>query len=237
MQFEDLQRQWQRLEEKLDRSLALEAELARRVVVEPARRRVNRLALWIAIDVACCVGVLLVGATFLAGEWRDWRFVLPASAVALSALALLVDSILQLDRVTALDWSGPVARIQVSLEQLRVAKIRQFKWIMLLSPLVGFCGLMAGGHGLLQWLSGGRANLLDQLDPWWFVGNFAFGVLFVPLGYLAARVLARRCHRNRWWQAVLDDISGKNLNSAALDVERWASLQREPASGGEANSA
>jgi len=52
--------------------------------------------------------------------------------------ALLAASIRQLERVAKLDWCGPVAEIQSSLERLRVVKIRQFKWIMLLSPLVGF---------------------------------------------------------------------------------------------------
>jgi hypothetical protein len=55
-------------------------------------------------------------------------------------------------------------------------------------------------------------------------------VLFVPLGYLVARVLATRCHGHRWWQAVLDDISGNSLKVAALDVERWASLQQKASS-------
>jgi hypothetical protein len=73
-----------------------------------------------------------------------------------------------------------------------------------------------------------RVNILDKLNPW-IVANYAFGVLFVPLGYLVARVLAERCHRHRWWQAVLD-ISGRSLKVAALDVERWASLQQEASS-------
>jgi len=86
---------------------------------------------------------------------------------------------------------------------------------------------MVGLHWLFGWLSDDRVNILDKLDPWWIVANYAFGVLFVPLGYLVARVLAERCHSHRWWQAVLDDISGNSLRAAALDVDRWASLQQE----------
>ena len=95
---------------------------------------------------------------------------------------------------------------------------------------VWFCGLMVG----LQWLFGGlsndRVNILDKLDAWWIAANYAFAVLFVPLGHLVARVLAARCHRQRWWQAVLDGISGNSLKAAALDVERWASLQQDASS-------
>lgn len=227
MQLEELQQQWRRLDQKLDQSLALETELVRRVVMQPARRRVHRLAFWPAIDVMACVVVLLLGVAFLSGHGRVGHLVGPASAVMISAIALLVASIRQLERVAKLDWCGPVAEIQSSLERLRVARIRQFKWTILLSPFVGFCALMVGLHWLFGWLTDDRFSILDKIDPWWIVANYAFGVLFVPLGYLAARVLAEKCHRHRWWQSVLDDISGKSLKSAAQDVERWASLRQE----------
>ncbi len=233
MQLEELQRQWQRLDQKLDRSLALQTELVRRVVMQPARRRVNRLAIWPAIDVAFCVGGLLLGATFLSDHWRDSRLAVPAGAVTIGVFALLVDSIRQLVRVAALDWGGPVAEIQSSLERLRIAMIRQFKWIILLSPLLGFCGLMIGLHWLFDRLTEGRVHILDKIDPWWIVGNYVFGVLFVPLGYFVAGFLAKRCHNHRWWQATLDGIAGNSLKAAVVDVERWASLRQEASSLGD----
>lgn len=227
MRLEELHEQWQRLDQKLDQSLALQTELARRLVMQPARQRVTRMAVWPAIDIVACVGGLLLCGAFLGGHWRDWRLVAPASVVMLCGIALLISSILQLDRVSRLDWSGPVAEIQGSLERLRSVKIQQFKWIILLSPLLGFCGLMVGLHWLVERLSDHRVNIFDKLDPSWIVGNYIFGVLFVPLGYFVARLLAERCQGYRWWQAVLDDISGRSLKAAALDVGRWASLVRE----------
>lgn len=229
MQLEELQQQWQRLEQKLDLSLALETELVRQVVIQPARQRVNRLALWPAIDLVCCIGVLLFGVAFLRDHWRDWRLVAPASVVLISASALWASCMCQLQLVAELDWSGPVAEIQRSLERLRVAKIRQFKWIILLSPLVGLCGLLVGLHWLFEWLTADRVNVLDKLEPKWIVANYAFGVLFVPVGYFIAWVLAQKCHRHRWWQAVLDDISGNSLNDAASHFERWESVLHEAA--------
>jgi hypothetical protein len=225
MQLEQLQQEWQRLNQKLDQSLALQAEMVRQVVMRPARRRVNRLAIWPAIDlVFCAVGLLLVGS-FLGDHWRDWRLAAPAIAVMISAGALAAASVLQLVRVAELDWCGPVAEIQTALERLRAVKIRQFKWTILFSPLVGFCALMVGLPWLFEWLSNDRVNILDKLDQRWVVANYLFGVLFVPLGYYVARYLAERCHRQQWWKATLDDISGKSLKAVTRDVERWANLQ------------
>jgi len=227
MHLEELQQQWQRLEQKLDHALALESEMVRQAIMQPAHRRLNRLTIWPMIDLVFCVCVLLAIGTFLSNHWHDWHLAMPAVVVMAGTMALLISSIVLLQRMAQLDWSGPVAEIQGSLEMLRATKIRQFKWIILLSPLVGFCALIVGLHWLFTWLSEGRVNILDKFDPWWIMANYAFGILFVPLGYLLAGVLAKRCHRHRWWQAVLDGISGTSLKAARLDVERWASLQQE----------
>ena len=226
MQLEELQKQWKQLDQKLDQSLALGNELMRQVVLQPTRRRVHRLAVWPVIDVLFCVVVLVFSMAFLSGHGRDLSQAAPAGVLILGAFALLASSIRQLHLVAELDWGGPVADIQTSLEQLRAMRIRQFKWIILFAPLVGFCGLMVGLHWLFEWLTVDRVKILDQLNAW-IITNYAFGVLFVPLGYFLARVLAKRCHQHRWWQAVLDDISGKSLNTAALDIKRWACLQQE----------
>ncbi len=51
MQLEELQRQWQSVEEKLDRTMAIEGELLRQTVLKTTRTRVNRLAVWPAVDI------------------------------------------------------------------------------------------------------------------------------------------------------------------------------------------
>ena len=226
MHLEELQQQWQRIEHNLDHALALESEMVRQAILQPAHRRLNRVAIWPVIDLVFCACVLLATVTFLSNHWHNWYLALPAVVVIVGTIALLISSIVLLQSMAELDWSGPVAEIQGSLERLRATKIRQFKWIILFSPLVGFCALIIGLQWLFAWLSEGRVNILDKLDPWWIMTNYAFGILFVPLGYLLAGVLAKRCQRHRWWQSVLDGISGTTLKAARLDVQRWASLQQ-----------
>jgi len=227
MQLEELQQHWQRLDEKLDQSLKLEAELLRQVVLPPARRRVNRLAMGPAVDSGLCVCALLLAGSLLGNHWRDWPLVVPSAATLIAAIVLLIDSVRQLVCVSELDWSGPVAEIQCSLERLRGARIRQFKWAILLGPLVGFCLLIVGIQSLFDWFSGFSFSIADKLNHPWVLGNYAFGVLFIPLGYAIARMLAKRFHGHAWWQNALDGISGKSLKAAAQELERWTSLQRE----------
>jgi Tfp pilus assembly protein PilN len=226
MPIEDLQRQWRRLEQKLDQSLALETELVRRAIVQPARRRIHRLAFWPAIDVAFGVGVLLFVGDFLSRHGHDARLAGLALVVALSSLALVIDSVRQLVRIAGVDWSGPVAAIQCSLAKLRAARIRQFQWVILLAPLVGFCVFVVGLQSVISWVSDGRSSVIDKLDARWVIANLIFGLLFVPCGYWLGQVLASWGRRRGWWQAVLDDVSGRSLAAVTRDLEDWTQLEQ-----------
>lgn len=226
MTLESLQQQWQMLDRKIEQSVALQTVLAKQLIVQPARRRISRLAIWPAIDIVFCGIVLLWLGSHVFNHRHDWRIVLPSLIVAFGAVLLLADSIRQLIRLSELDWAGPVAGIQQSLDSLRLAKIRQFKWIILLSPLVGFCGLIVGLHGLFEWLTEGRFLIFDHVHPRWVVANVVFGVLFIPAGAALAGYLARRCGHRSWWRSMLDDIAGTSLQRARRDVDQWEALQR-----------
>jgi hypothetical protein len=90
-----------------------------------------------------------------------------------------------------------------------------------LSPLAGFSGLIVG----LQWLLDRLPEphfILEKVDPWWVVANYAFGVLFIPFGYAAIRFVAKRFRTRGWFQRVLDDISGTSIKRAEQELECWA---------------
>src|ERR1700678_2662400 len=106
MQLEELQQQWQRLDEKLERTVKMNGELLRLAVMQPARRRLNRLAFWPALDTAFCVVVLLFAGSFLGKHWTTWSLVGPASVTMIAAILLLNASIRQLILVSEIDWSG-----------------------------------------------------------------------------------------------------------------------------------
>jgi hypothetical protein len=232
MQLQELEYHWKRLDEKVDQALAIETELLRRVVLEPVHRRVNRMAFWPAVDVAFCIGAILLVVTSIGNHWLDSRVLAPAGAVIFCFLALLIDSILQLSRISELDWSGPVSEIQSSLAELRVAKVRQFKWIMLLSPLWQFCGLIVAVEWLSLRLTGDPLTIIKKFEPRWILGNLLFGVVFAILGFLIIYAFSQAFKSRPWWQSMLDGISGKSLSVARKDVELWAGLRAEKVDNG-----
>lgn len=226
MDLEELRQQWQRLDEKFDQTLKLERELLRQTVLPTTQRRINRLVVWPVLDIAFCVGVLLIVGSFLVKHCDVWLLVVCATVVMVAATMLLTASIRQLVYIAEVDWNGTLASIQGSLSRLRISKITQFKWVILSSPLVGFCALIVG----LQWLLDRlpvQHFILEKLSPSWVGANVAFGVFCIPFGYAVARFLAKRFHGRGWWQRALDDISGTSLKRAGKELERWTNLDKE----------
>jgi len=199
----------------------LDGELLRLVVMQPVRRRVNRSTIWPALDIAFALAVLLFTGSFLGNHWKTWSLVGPAIVVHIAAILFCIGTIHHLLRLSKIDWGGTVVDIQSSLSRLRMAKIRQFKWIILLSPLVWICSLIVGLQWLLDWRPG-QHFILDELNPWWVAGNYAFGVLFVAFGHVVVGFLAKRFGSRGWWQRALDDMSGSSLKKARSELERWA---------------
>lgn len=223
MQLEELQQQWQRLDDKLERTLKLDSELLRLAVVRPARRRIQRQMIWPILDIAMGLTVMLFTGSFLSDHWQTSSLAAPAAAVMMAALMLLITSVHQLSIISELDWSGMVVDIQRTLSRLQLAKIRQFKWVILLSPLVGFCGLIVGLQWTLNQLPEPH-SIFDKLNPWWTAANYVFGALFIPFGHAIIGFLARRFHLRGWWQQALADISGNSIRETHTELERWSHL-------------
>ena len=223
MQLEELRQQWQRVEEKIDRTLAIEDELVRQVVLSTTRGRINRGAIWPVLDVAFGLAVVLFSGSFLGDHHNTWSLAAPAGIVLVAATVYLVDSVYRLVQMARINWSETIVEIQTSLAQIRVGRLRQFKWVILFSPLVGFSALIV----VVQWLLDRLPEqhfILNEVDPVWVAANFIFGVLFVPLGYLAIRFLAKRYRTRGWFQDFLDDLSGTSVRRAEQEVERWIHL-------------
>lgn len=221
MSIDDLPPQWARLEQQLNRLLALQTEQVRRAALRPVQRRLNVLAVWPLLDLGCGLAVLLGCGAFLGQRPLDVRLALCGLVLLAGVVPLLISSVRWLQLLAGLDWSGPVAEIQESLERIRALRIRQFQGIILGSPLVGFCAFLLG----LQWLLDRQAppaiSVFERLPPHWVLANLIFGVLFAWLGRRLARHLAQRFRHSPRWQAILEEISGTTLSSARHDLRQW----------------
>ena len=224
MQFEDLEKHWQQLDNKLDQILASNNELLRHRFSNTAQHRVNRLAKWPYLDILFCGVVLFMSGSVLAEHFHRTAVAFPAAVLMVAAVALIIDSVRQLNSIASVDWSKTVVEIQVAVGELRVSKLRQLKWILLLSPLVGFCGLIVCLQWLLDWLPV-QHIIVDQLHLGWIIANYVFGILFLVFGVGILRFLSSRFKESVWLQKAFDGIAGSGLTKANEDLRRWAELQ------------
>ena len=224
MNDDALRQQWLRLERKLDAVLDVQAEIARRSILEPTRRRLHRHAFWPAVDIAFGLVVAFVAGSFLPQSLGDWRLIGSAAVTMAGSVGLIVSSIIQLNLIGRIDWDGPVNPMQFELERLKIAKLRQRKWILLLAPLVGFCALIASIHALVGWIAGQPVNVLDKVDSTWVVANFAFGIVFAIFGHVAARWITAKFAGQGSWKRFLDNLAGRSLQQAKNDLQRWKDM-------------
>ncbi|MFO0914435.1 MAG: hypothetical protein U0795_15855 [Pirellulales bacterium] len=221
MQLDELQQKWQLLDQKLDSSLQLQSALMRHVAIEAARRKVRWTLVRPAIDMVWCVAVVAFAAYFAYRNWPDASLVLPAGLLMIGAIVTLVDYALEMSLAAQIDWHGSVADIQSLLGQIRILRLRRLKWLLLLSPILGFCSLVVAAH----WAT--RVNVVEQFDRRWVVTNIVFGLVCIPIGWMLIRAASHRWGNQSWWQRVVDDLSGGNLRSARQELDRWSELQKE----------
>src|SRR5208282_3319335 len=73
---------------------------------------------------------------FIADQLGALRFLLPALVLDGVAVALVATTARQWFLAGEVDYDGPVTVSQRQLERLRVMRIRETKWVLLLSPLL-----------------------------------------------------------------------------------------------------
>lgn len=223
MQIEDLQKQWQQLDDKLDRSLRINTEVLRQTVVGSTRGRLTRWMMWPSIDIVAGMFVAIFTIAFATDHWAAWELMLPVLVLLAGAISLCISSVRQIGMISEMDWAGPVVSLQQTLASLRVVQIKQIYWILLTSPIVGFCGLMV----FLQWLldfSPEPQIIIEKLNGNWLWGNLVFGILFVALGYLATRLFSRRFCNRSWWKRLEDSLAGTTVLRARDELDQWMRL-------------
>jgi serine/threonine-protein kinase len=132
MELDDLKREWQALDRKLDRSIALNT----RLLVEDRARRSKRHLLWWLIwqPLQLLTGIALA---FYLGAFWSRNLGSPAvllSGVCLHALsiAFALDAVVRMWMIGRISYTAPVVTIQRHLAELRRWEVRSFKVFWLL---------------------------------------------------------------------------------------------------------
>ncbi len=135
MELDELKQKWAEHDRKLEVNIHLTRQLLSATKMNRARSALQRLAVFLALESAVALAIIIVLGSFIGDHIATVRFVAPAAALDLFEIATLIVLIQQIRLALYIDYSKPVAAIQKQLESLRMLHIRHFQWTLLLAPL------------------------------------------------------------------------------------------------------
>lgn len=216
MEIEELKELWARGEGRLEASMRLNTLLLQQTNLQSAAASLRRLSFGALVEpVVNLIAVVLLGS-FAADHVREPRFLAPAIALGIYAIALLAAGVRQIVDIRSVDYDEPVVAIQKKLEELRVRRIRTTLWTLLFAPLMWVPLSIVALRGVFG------VDLYAVADAGWLAANGLFGVAAIPLAIFAARRYGRRLERFSFIRTLADDIAGRSLVRAldALDAIR-----------------
>ena len=222
MNLEELRSEWMAQNERFARQIRLNRELLWEVQATRGNAALGRLArrVWVGLAINLVVAVVLV--RFVHHEFGEWRFVAPAVVLELVVLALIASASRQLAAISELDFGGPILTSQNKLERLRIHRILETKWTLLLAPLVWPPLLIVTLRGVLG------LDAYAALPAAWLVANLLFGLAAIPLLWWVSRHFAARFHSSPVVQRMMDDVAGRNLTEARDYLARLAAAECPP---------
>lgn len=222
MDIEALQARWQQYDRKLDASIRLNARVVRELSMNHVGSALRRLSRSIAIELLINLGGLIWLGSYAAERLKEPCYLAPAAALALFALWLNISCAVQLARLGRIDYSAPVLAIQKQLEALRIHRLGEIKWVLMLAPLLWTPLFIVGLNGLF----GLDAYALFGLG--WLGANLLFGVAAIPLLRWLAQKYSGRAANTPLLQRLLRDLAGQNLSAARDALAQLAEFEKEP---------
>src|SRR3984893_5111373 len=149
MELEDLRHAWEAHGRRVDDTSHLNRQVVHSVITpktETAMKPLSRL-LWIELVVNAGAAVWL--GSFLADNVTVARYALPAAALDILVIALLIAGGRQLVAISRVDYGQPVFVIQRRIESLRAERIRATMATLIVAPLAWVPLLIVALKGLV----------------------------------------------------------------------------------------
>ncbi|HZV77779.1 MAG TPA: hypothetical protein VFF63_08495 [Candidatus Babeliales bacterium] len=212
MEIEELKRLWAESNRKLEASTRLNTALLRQSNLRTADTSLKRLSRGIAFELVVNVaGIVLLGA-FIASHLHQPRFVVPAVALDLYGIALVIAAVRQLAELGAMDYDEPVVAIARRLEQLRLERVRTTFWTLLLAPLMWLPLLIVGMQALFG------VDCYAAGLPW-LAANVIFGLAVIVAAIFISKRYGPRLGASTPMRAVADAFAGRSLKAALESLD------------------
>ncbi len=149
------------------------------------------------------------------------RFALPAAALDVFAIAILIGLIRQITGALRIDDDQPIAAIQKQLAELRVLRIRYIQGIFLIATLALDAPPDCCAQGLL---GTGRLQIVRRRLPGC---QLLVGLAIIPLAIWFSKKFSDHMGRSPFIQRLMKDLAGYNLNAATSFLVKLSQFEDE----------
>lgn len=219
MELDDLRQAWEAHGRKLEDNSRLNRQILDQAIsakAETATRRLSRL-LWIELLVNLGAAVWL--GSFLADNVTVARYAIPAAALDILVIALLMAGVRQLVAVSQIDYGQPVLVIQKRMESLRAGRIRATMLTLVVAPLAWIPLLIVVLKGLFG------VDAYAAFSSAWLIANVVVGLLVVAVAVWASRRYAGRVTSSPSLRWLMNNLAGRNLQTTTTFLRSLAQFE------------
>jgi len=224
MEFDDLKKQWEGLDAKLDAAMRLNRRVLDERVLSKTGRAMTRLGWLLALELALGIVAVLLTGSFVADHIREPRYLAPGLVLHGFVIAQIGVLVRQLAMTRQIDYAAPLVEIQKRIESLEIFNIRTFVWTLIASPLLWAALLIVVPKGIVG------IDVYAELGLKYIVANVVLGLALIAVGLLVSRRYADRFSGSPLGRKVMRGLAGYNLTAARRHLASLAQFEKDDAS-------
>src|SRR6187549_1392970 len=128
MELDDLRQQWQAMDRKLDRSIALNLRLLTEKRTRWTKLRLVPMLLLQPVQIVIGLALTIFFARFWIANLGTWSLVISGVFLHVLSIGLIIDAVVRTLLIVRINYAAPVVTIQRYLALMRRWEIRSFKW-------------------------------------------------------------------------------------------------------------
>jgi hypothetical protein len=223
MEMDELRLAWQQVDRKLDQVIEWKRRLERTGSLHRVKTPLRQLAVSLVFEGILAICALILLGYFIAANFRDARFVLPAALLDAWNIACLAAVIRQLIGISQIDYEKPILDVQRQLERLRVSRLRILRWALITGQAVWWLPLLIV---VLRGIFG--VDVYQAFSPLYLYVNAAFSIVVLALSIWFSAKMSRQESGPRLLRALAGHIAGRHIDRALASLRSLSAFESEP---------
>ena len=224
--LDDLKNEWLARDHQLETSLRMNTLLLREALLEKHGGSQGQAGTGNLFQILFTIPFLAFFGWFIARHLDQPAYLIPAVLLQAWTVTMLALSIQQRGALRDLDYSRPVVALQGEIEQIKIARLRTFKWAFLTGQLLWWIPFMVV---VFKGVLGVDLYTVSAFMPRLIAWNIAFGVAFIPLAMWGSKLLVGRLGGSPRFQRFTDGVAGSDIAVARRFLAKLVRFEQDVA--------